>query len=295
MFPLKYMNVTQGVDGSYSHKGSYAIDFGHRGYKEKVYAPFTGVIKQISLNNGNAVYLESVDKVLWADMTVDYMTVMFMHDDDVSNLSVGQVIKQNEVFYEQGTAGWATGIHVHIEVGKGKFRDNGWSRNGLGTFMINDAVHPVKAFFIDDAIEISKDGGYKWVKLMGNPINRNETIRQIEVLVDDLRCRLTPNGQILGFINRGMYNILDAKQEEDYLWVLVEEDHWIAHSEEWSKLYPIEADDIMDKITNLEQENKLLKDKIKLLEENNYKFSYKCIKDGRYIIKLNKDEILYIN
>ena len=48
IFPLRYLRITQGVNGSYSHKGSLAIDLGRKDENsKKLYAPFTGKIKKI--------------------------------------------------------------------------------------------------------------------------------------------------------------------------------------------------------------------------------------------------------
>src|SRR5690606_14584833 len=95
ILPIKYMKQTQGVNGNYSHQGTFAIDFGHKAGKTNVYAPFTGVIKRISSpEGGNAVWLESKEKILWADGTIDYMTVLTIHDNDVSDLYVGKEVRQ---------------------------------------------------------------------------------------------------------------------------------------------------------------------------------------------------------
>ena len=116
------LNITQGMNGSYSHKGDLAIDMGKACKWLK--APFTGTIKRI-YTKCNAVWLESNNKVKYADGTVDYMTVMTLHDNNVSNLKVGQVIKQGTVYYQPGAKGIGTGSHIHIAVGKGKFSETG--------------------------------------------------------------------------------------------------------------------------------------------------------------------------
>lgn len=292
IFPLNYMYQTQGVNGDFSHQGSLAIDYGHRGAKEKIRAPFTGIIRKISPNNGNCVWLESVDKVLWANGIIDYVTMLFMHDDDVSDLHVGQVIKQGEYFYAQGTAGWATGIHVHIEIGKGKFHGLGWFTNNQGRFMINDAVHPVDVLFLTEDIDIVNNGGYNWRMLIGDPVIRNIEVDQIEVLADDLRCREEPNGNILGFINRGTYNILEMVDKEDYKWIKIKENRWIAYSDEWSNLFIVNNENLLSKVKELENEILILKKQIETY--NNFKFKYEVLKTANYSIKLYENEILYI-
>jgi len=62
-------------------------------------------IKKIYSNDANEVWLESIEKQEYPDGTIDYMTIMFAHDDDISDLFVGKRIKKNEIFYKEGTKG----------------------------------------------------------------------------------------------------------------------------------------------------------------------------------------------
>ena len=102
LYPSHNMRITQGYEEG-THLGSYAIDnAGKDSSKEIIYAPFTGVIKKIFQNDANEVWLESCDKVEYPDGTIDYMTVMFAHADDVSHLFVGKRINKNEAFYAEG-------------------------------------------------------------------------------------------------------------------------------------------------------------------------------------------------
>ena len=92
LFPSKHMRITQGYEEG-THKDSYAIDNAGKDYGiEKIYAPFSGIIKKIYPNDANEVWLESKDKVEYPDGTIDYLTIMFAHDDDVSDLFVGKEI-----------------------------------------------------------------------------------------------------------------------------------------------------------------------------------------------------------
>ena len=155
---LSKLNVTQGMNGSYSHKGCLAIDIaGHGDFK----APFTGTIKKIYTKDANQVWLESNEKVLYADGTIDYMTLSIWHDNDVSNLKVGQVIKQGQVFYQEGTKGQVTGKHNHLTVGKGKFTGSGWYKN-TPSWCINNQYDITKALFVYKDTPITKNGGYNW-------------------------------------------------------------------------------------------------------------------------------------
>lgn len=158
---LNILKVTQGMNNEFSHKGVLAIDIaGHNGFK----APFTGIIKKIYTKDANQVWLESVDKVKFADGTEDYMTLSIWHDNDVSNLKIGQVIKQGEIFYQQGTKGYVTGAHNHLTVGKGKFTGTGWYKNNVGNWCINNQYDITKALFLYDKTEVKNSGGYTWIQ-----------------------------------------------------------------------------------------------------------------------------------
>ena len=165
LFPSKNMRITQGYEEG-THKDSFAIDNAGKDYGiESIYAPYTGIIKKIYPNDANEVWLESKDQVEYPDGTIDYMTVMFAHADDVSNLFVGKEIKQNEAFYTEGTKGNATGAHCHIECGKGKYTGSGWYQNSSGYWSINNRKKPEECLWIDDTIKIIDNNGYSFKKI----------------------------------------------------------------------------------------------------------------------------------
>ena len=160
---MDYLRVTQKGEGEYSHKGDKAIDIAGKDTGiDTLKAPFTGVIKRIYAKD-NSTWLESKDKVLYADGTMDYMTVLTIHDNDVSNLKVGSVVKQGESYYDEGRKGNATGNHIHLAVGKGKFTGNGWYKNSYGSWCINNQIDVYKGLFLLNTDKIINDGGYKWV------------------------------------------------------------------------------------------------------------------------------------
>ena len=89
IYPSPYMRITQHNVGT--HIDSFAIDeAGMDGGIDYILAPFTGIIKKIYTKDANEVWLESLDKVEYPDGTIDYMTVMFAHANDVSNLFIGK-------------------------------------------------------------------------------------------------------------------------------------------------------------------------------------------------------------
>ena len=161
---LNNLNVSQKANSQFSYKGDKALDLSGKDTGiESLKAPFTGIIKRIYTNT-NSVWLESVDKVKYADGTIDYMTVMTMHDNDVSNLKVGDIIKQGQIYYEEGRQGYTTGNHIHLAVGKGKFTGNGWYLNEDGSWVINNQYDVHKALYLLDSVNVLNDGGYNWIK-----------------------------------------------------------------------------------------------------------------------------------
>ncbi len=173
IFPSKYMRITQGYNEG-THKDSFAIDNADIDTgKSPLYAPFTGIIKKIYSNDANEVWLESIEKQEYPDGTIDYMTIMFAHDDDISDLFVGKRINKNEIFYKEGTKGNAKGAHCHIECGKGKFQGTGWHKNNAGYWSINNGKSPEKCLWIDDSIKIIDNHGYNFKKISTNTVDNN--------------------------------------------------------------------------------------------------------------------------
>ena len=128
-WPAPTMRITQIAYESYSHGSQNALDYAPGG---RVFAPFTGKITYKDANWGYVVF-QSSDKVYFANGTLDYMTVTFMHDSNISDLYVGQVISQGTNFYDQGGMGNgnanAYAYHVHMGVYKGHVAAN----SGYGT------------------------------------------------------------------------------------------------------------------------------------------------------------------
>ena len=165
IYPSPYMRITQGYNEG-THVDSFAIDeAGMDGGIDYILAPFTGVIKKIYRQDANEVWLESLEPVEYPDGTIDYMTMMFAHSNDVSNLFIGKKINQKDRFYFEGTKGNATGNHCHFECGKGKFSGTGWHGNSKGYWVINNSKNPTECLWIDDSIKVLDSHGYTFRKV----------------------------------------------------------------------------------------------------------------------------------
>lgn len=332
MYPSKVMRITQ-KDHEGTHADCWAVDeAGVDGGISNIYAPFTGVIKKIYTKDANQVWIESVEPVLYADGTKDYMTAMFCHNNDVSNLWVGKRINQGEAFYKEGTKGYATGNHCHMEFAKGKFDGSGWHKDSAGYWSINNGKKITECVFIDDSYQILNSKGYSFrnvkeveVKKYGTPVARNEYVNQIKINADNVRARTSPNGDIIGYMNPGIYNSIEFTTTAGYDWHKVEEGLYFANGE-WAtwlpkKEKPVEPpkqdetatkiDELNNTINSLKKElsekeeiiknltskNTELTKEIETLKnelENSPELIFESPKTDYYAIKLNKDEKLYL-
>lgn len=139
---------TQGSNGSFSHKGSEANDI--RGKKAGVRYPYFAPVdvKCVNINTKYAcVWWQSVNKVRLADGSIDYITLLCGHDNTI-NCYIGQVIEQGKQIGNMGNAGIATGVHCHIEVGRGK--QDSWLANLYGVYCIPNQIPLENVFFMDN-------------------------------------------------------------------------------------------------------------------------------------------------
>lgn len=161
---MKYLNITTGINEA-THRGSNAIDLaGLNTGVDNAFAPFDAVVKK-TWANGNTVWIESLNPVRFSDGSVDYAVAYFTHDNNIGDLFVGKVIRQGEVFYQEGVAGQATGNHIHFEIAKGKFTGTGWYQNSFNYWVLNNSVAPWLACYLDGTIIIN-GYNYPWKELI---------------------------------------------------------------------------------------------------------------------------------
>lgn len=145
-FPAPVMRLTQLAYESYSHGNSNVIDIAPGG---RVFAPFTGKIVYKNANWGYVMF-QSLDKVQYADGTVDYLTIGLMHDSDISDLYVGQIIQQGQTFYDAGGmgAGNPNAYAKHVEIGLFRGRVNSPPNPSK---LCNGNVYAYNALFINSS------------------------------------------------------------------------------------------------------------------------------------------------
>ena len=168
LFPLEYLYITQGENGSYSHQGILAIDFVEWSNNGQVlnapmYAPCS--CKCVAILNGsdNGRIFESLDRVHTPD-GLKYVTFMCFHDNNPI-ASVGDIFNQGDIFAHTGTAGNVTGDHTHFNTAYGTYA--GWEHVPPANQgeLINSS-HIYETCYVNDTT-IVEGYGYNWITYSG--------------------------------------------------------------------------------------------------------------------------------
>ncbi len=264
LFPISKTWISTPM-GAGSHKGTLAIDFGilNPYNVTELTAPFDGTVVHVDpQNKGGGIAFQSDNKVKYVDGTEDYMTLWTGHDNNPPK--VGTKFKQGQVYSHMGTAG-GVDKHCHLEVQKGKFimpTKYIYINKKIGNvYKLDNAVEPYKALFLkkDDLIKYSK---YTWTRVpttVGTPVNRNESVEQIQIISTILNVRNTPSlkGTRLGYANTGIYNVLNKATADNYIWYEIESNKWVAYNKDWETLLPKKESELDVLKKQLEAEKKL--------------------------------------
>lgn len=160
--PFMDWYCTQGANSLFSHRGSEANDI--RGLKPGIKYPYFAPcdVKCVNINKKYAfVWWQSLNKVRLADGTIDYVTFLCGHDNTI-NCYIGQVIKQGIQIGNMGDGGNATGVHCHIEVGRGK--QSTWIANKYGVYCIPNQLPLENVFFMDKTNILLGVANWKYLK-----------------------------------------------------------------------------------------------------------------------------------
>lgn len=204
--PFVYFGITQGANGSYSHKGTMANDIGHKDSKnpyEPYYAPCAVKCIYIWPDYGQAMW-QSINKVRFADGSVDYLTFITVHDNSF-NAYVGLIVKQGELLGHKGKK-MATGVHCHIQCAKGLYTIKNWHQNQYGVWQFPNEVNIDNVFFFDETeINYNKiPSGYNLKFLKDVPVEEPKPEEpKVETLQigDNVKIIGTGNGSSMGTAN----------------------------------------------------------------------------------------------
>ena len=168
LFPMPYMYISQGemMPSNYSHYNTFNMDFlgwdsNGRVLQCPLYAPCTcKVIALWDYNGSHTVTFESVDKVHFADGTLDYLTFEFTHANNPPYHTIGDTITQGQLIYYTGTYGHVTGDHVHICCGKGHY--DGYTQRTGGHYDLTNRWHLYDSLYINDTVISYDSHDYPW-------------------------------------------------------------------------------------------------------------------------------------
>lgn len=238
MYPNQIMNITQSINGAYSHRGTNAIDDaqGNTGISNG-YAPCDMVCVDTDYVNGNAMFWESQRPVWTLKYGLVYIHIMVIHDN-TANAYKGMKISQGQQLFSEGTAGNATGNHNHLEVAIGRYGGVKYVLNGYGVYMLPNNVDPSDVFFANDT-QIINGGGLLWKNTDAINVGGNTTNYTVEdehyavrYKVDQVRIRKnTPDGEAIGYVNTGDEVEYFAKTVySGHRWVRDKNNYWYAIS-----------------------------------------------------------------
>lgn len=177
-------------------------------------------------------------------------------------INKGDKVTKDTKIGMMGSTGYSTGNHLHFDWFKYSDYNKGFYDREYEDF--NEYIFP------ENRIKVTA------------PVERNENISQIRVIVDNLRVRTSSsiNSSVIGFVqNKGIYNDLEVCKENNYTWHRIADNQWIADNEEWLEILPItdykklyekslkEIEQLKNINNNLSSNMLKLKDKLKQIHE----------------------------
>lgn len=197
LFPLESFIITQRDDESYSHDPSkyYATDYqafhyntgsdtelgtGYVLTRHEYYAPVDMVCAGIDTTNASILW-RSINKVHLANDTIDYLLILFYHDNDVHSgaFSIGDTRQQGQVIGHTGTygdSGSSVADHVHIETGFGENWSRVYANPSWGHINKEYGLHNYDACFGNDTTcygIASYPSKYPWKMFSGSGKSKN--------------------------------------------------------------------------------------------------------------------------
>lgn len=165
LFPLEYMNISQGEYGSLSHE--LAMDFlgwdnNGRVYECPYYAPCSCRCVAHWGSSDNATW-QSINPVHCADGVIRIVTFNFNHD--ASPPAVGTILRQGDLIGHTGTAGIATGDHMHFNTANGSY--DGYEQiSGTPYYELKNSNHIYDICYINNTTVVDGNN-YDWLTFSG--------------------------------------------------------------------------------------------------------------------------------
>ena len=221
----------------------------------------------INSNITNSVRLKSVNKLYMPyKEEADYLflTLTHMNEDNLKQISKGQIIEKGNMILLEGKDGIATGNHFHITANLGKYYGLLQNSNGSWCFTYDKSLLPEEAFYVDrefTSIINSQGSNFidvpKEISVIGMPVEKNSLKNQIEIIASNIKCYKTPSldSEVIGYIKKGFYNYIEKIDNGDYIWYNIEIGY-ILYQKELINVY-LKEEEEKDKNENSNFYNKL--------------------------------------
>ena len=280
-----FCEQTQGFGGSNNHRGLDLVGKGYTLDDIVSYADGNVLMSVTGYGNGQG------EGVNWrygnfVKIQHDDGTVCLYAHMEYTSVRVGQRVSKGQVIGRMGNSGNSSGGHLHWEF---------WMKND---YYFN--VDPTPYLAPKEPI------------VLPTPVERDKNKRQFQVdYNDNLRVRKTPNGEILGILNQGIYDFISTETNGGYEWVKLKDGMYsaitdmsrILEVEEIEESRPVEdgrdhsnvdgKEDITDEIEMLNKRIVELEDKLSLFEKQEQEYKYFVApKEDIYYIRLKKNETL---
>ncbi len=277
--PLKYVAITTpfGKDNNRYH---YGVDLGwsstEGGPNVEVYSANDGIVIGKGFNSSAGNYI-------WVQTDKDGVRYLhrYLHLNKASTLKINDKVKQGDKIGNMGTTGDSTGPHLHFEVWKCPLNYK-FNWNDRKKYVVN----PMNYFYLFEDQKTNTKTSSKVIRVVGQKVKKKKDTskNQIEVIKEKLRCRKNYGltSSVLGYIDYGIYDVLETKEKDNYKWHKIGDNMWIAETEE-TKYYKKEDPKEEPKEEINKETNKDSEQLIKFIAP----------KDGYYYIYLKKDEYLY--
>lgn len=154
-FPMDMIHVTQGENGSFSHKGTLCIDFVGTTDKYPYYAPCDCEC----IGKGEAYLVwKSNQPVMCVDGQVRNIVWVNVHEEPLVH-DIGKKLLKGELMGHTGIGGYVTGDHWHFNVIEGSTY-NGWAYTP-DSRLEGTELHIYDVFAVN-GVTIVNGGGYEW-------------------------------------------------------------------------------------------------------------------------------------
>lgn len=238
-FPMETMRVIRNYDDHSSHFTGTPKDypFDNAGVDSNRSAIFARVDLKVLAKRGigsyatNTVWLQTVNPVKTPTFE-DYafMTITHWNDTDskLSQYNVGDIIPKGQIICYEGTDG-VDSNHLQICCGRGYCDD--WDENSAGAWvMIGDTKKPEEVLYIDSSftkigVRYGENGiPFAYLPIFyGSPVSRDVYVKQVQVMINTQNAYSSANGNIIGAMNPGIYNIIQESGE----YIEVEPNIWV--------------------------------------------------------------------